>query len=538
MKNSILLVAVFLITATAMFAQPPQKFNYQAVVRDNTGAVLANQTVSIRVSIHSSSASGTIIYQETFSPTTNQFGLVNLEIGTGTPTIGDFTTINWRYYAKFLELECDPSGGSNYASMGTTELSSVPYALFSSSSADSYWQSLVAGKICYNNGLVGIGTDDPGDLLELSGGALRLRLDDTYPTVYGEILHEGSAGFKLNAAAGGTWADMHFQTNGTTKMFLESAGNLGIGTTSPSARLTVKSSGYTGGMYVLADDDERIFRIRQMSGGGGGIYAFDGSDNATIQLNGEGSSYISSGYLGINTTTPNAYLHVNDRIRVGEDPSYGSVYGELIHEGGGNGFKINANAGGSWADMHLQTDGNTRMFIESGGNVGIGTTSPSSKLDVRGNITIRSATTGNIVMELGTGLDYAEGFNVSDKNGVVAGTILCIDPANPGKLVISKEPYDKKVAGIVAGANGLGSGIKLGVDQFDYDVALAGRVYCNVEASKEKIEPGDLLTTSSIPGYAMKVSNVDEAQGAILGKAMESLDKGERGQILVLVTLQ
>jgi hypothetical protein len=89
-----------------------------------------------------------------------------------------------------------------------------------------------------------------------------------------------------------------------------------------------------------------------------------------------------SGNVGIGSSTPNAKLHVNDRIRVGEDPSYPLVYGELIHEGSGNGFKINANAGGGWADMHLQTNGTTKMFIESNGQVGIGTTSPYYRLQV------------------------------------------------------------------------------------------------------------------------------------------------------------
>ena len=84
----------------------------------------------------------------------------------------------------------------------------------------------------------------------------------------------------------------------------------------------------------------------------------------------------------------------------------------------------------------------------------------------------------------------------------------------------------------------LGSAVRLGVGQFDRDVALAGRVYCNVDAAKAEIEPGDLLTTSATPGYAMKAVDYRRAQGAILGKAMEPLARGKKGQILVLVTLQ
>ena len=155
-----------------------------------------------------------------------------------------------------------------------------------------------------------------------------------------------------------------------------------------------------------------------------------------------------------------------------------------------------------------------------------------------GNVQVRSQDTGATVIELGEGLDYAEGFDVSSDDEIRPGTVLIIDPDNPGKLTVSDEPYDRKVAGIVTGAKGLGSGVRLGSDQFDYDVALAGRVYCNVDATHGTVEPGDLLTTSPTPGYAMKVLDYAKAQGAILGKAMEALEEGQKGQILVLVTLQ
>ncbi len=177
-------------------------------------------------------------------------------------------------------------------------------------------------------------------------------------------------------------------------------------------------------------------------------------------------------------------------------------------------------------------------IIPASGSVGIGTTSPSRKLTVRGNILIESAVTGDPVAEFGEGLDYAEGFDVSEVSAVQPGTVLVIDPDHPGKLTTCTEPYDKRVAGIAAGAKGLGSGVRLGVDRFDCDVALAGRVYCNVDASDGAVEPGDLLTTSTIPGYAMKATDLSSAQGAILGKAMERLGRGKKGQILVLVTLQ
>jgi hypothetical protein len=177
------------------------------------------------------------------------------------------------------------------------------------------------------------------------------------------------------------------------------------------------------------------------------------------------------------------------------------------------------------------------LVLKSGGNVGIGTTNPAASLDVVGRIRI-SNSAGDPLVEMGEGLDYAEGFDVSEEGKVGPGTVLIIDVENPGKLAVSNKPYDSKVAGIVAGANGIGSGVRLGAGQFDYDVALAGRVYCNVDATEIAVEPGDLLTTSSTSGYAMKATDYMRAHGAILGKAMEKLERGEKGQILVLVTLQ
>src|SRR5262249_11388238 len=109
--------------------QIPQKFNYQAVVRNNAGTVVANQAVSIRFSIRDASAAGAIQYQETHAVTTNNFGLVNLQVEGGTVTHGSFAAITCGKSSKFLQVEADISGGTNYISLATVELVSVPYAV-------------------------------------------------------------------------------------------------------------------------------------------------------------------------------------------------------------------------------------------------------------------------------------------------------------------------------------------------------------------------------------------------------------------------
>lgn len=183
------------------------------------------------------------------------------------------------------------------------------------------------------------------------------------------------------------------------------------------------------------------------------------------------------------------------------------------------------------AAVWAKNNGNGTGILAEAGSSGIAAV-------FKGNLQILSASSGAVLTEIGEGLDYAEGFDVAENLGINPGSVLVIDPDNPGKLTISRRPYDTKVAGIVAGANSLGSGVRLGAGQFDHDLALAGRVYCNVVAGLTAIEPGDMLTTSDIPGFAMKVIDLTRAQGAILGKAMQRLEKGRKGQILVLVTLQ
>jgi hypothetical protein len=145
-------------------------------------------------------------------------------------------------------------------------------------------------------------------------------------------------------------------------------------------------------------------------------------------------------------------------------------------------------------------------------------------------------------LEISGGCDFAEGFDVSseENESIEPGTLVSIDPNNPGKLMITNSAYDKKVVGIISGANGINPGMLMGqkgsVADGEYPVALSGRVYVKADASFGAIKPGDMLTSSVIPGYAMKIKKQAKAQGAIIGKAMSGLDGGT-GYVLVLVSL-
>lgn len=155
-----------------------------------------------------------------------------------------------------------------------------------------------------------------------------------------------------------------------------------------------------------------------------------------------------------------------------------------------------------------------------------------------GGVNVQGTLTTSVLTITG-GADLAEPFQMSAGN-IAKGAVVIIDEANPGKLKLSERAYDTRVAGIVSGANGIKPGISLtqeGVLDAGENVALTGRVYVQADASGQPIKPGDLLTTSDVPGHAMRAVDPAKATGAVLGKAMTGLDEG-KGMVLVLVSLQ
>ena len=253
-------------------------------------------------------------------------------------------------------------------------------------------------------------------------------------------------------------------------------------------------------------------------GGGFGVY---------------GSSPTGAGVVGVSTSWVGVY---------GESTSQTAVWGKSTNATGVGGtstgyigvYGESTNYEGVRGVSHHKDHGGVVGVNDAAGGIAVYGIAPNG-----GYAAWFNGRTKTKVLEITGGADLAERFNVSGAKAE-PGTVMIIDAANPGNLAVSRSAYDTKVAGVVSGAGDVQPGLTLqqdGVLEGDTQVAIAGRVYVKAIGSNGPIEPGDLLTTSDLPGYAMKATDPDRSHGAIIGKAMTALDKGT-GLVLVLVNLQ
>jgi len=268
MKN-LLTTLLLTFSCTFIFAQSPESVSYQAILRNASNALVTNQAVASRVSILSGSPTGTAVYVETHSVTSNVNGLITFEIGNGTLVSGNFSTIDWGNGPFFIQTETDPAGGTNYTITGTSQLLSVPYALHANT-ADS-----VSG---------GFTETDP-----VYGASLASSITSADTTRWG------------SAGADGDW------TVATNDMHSAVTGNVGIGTTTPANKLDVAgvitvSESANDEMVINNDDewthssglqdfgdggDHFMVASREGSGESAGIYG-DG-DHVTLWSPGDGA---------------------------------------------------------------------------------------------------------------------------------------------------------------------------------------------------------------------------------------------------------
>jgi hypothetical protein len=392
MKKLFTLLAAMVFISTA-FAQSPQKMSYQAVIRNAGEQLINNHSVGMKISILQGSAAGTVVYTEIQTPTTNANGLATVEIGSGTIVTGTFSGIDWSAGPYYLKVQTDPGGGTDYTITGTSQLLSVPYALYSANAGNSSLWSLIGNNIYYNSGNVGIGSAEPvGKLEVVSQDALRLVGYQPFLTLLDA--NADNARSRIQGVAGDLSLLTESYLSGVNPFsFLKLAnnGNVGIGSAEPVGRLEVvgqdalrlvgyqpfltlhdANAGYARGRIQVVAGDLSLFTESYLSG----VNTF-----SFLKL-------ANNGNVGIGSAEPVGKLEVvgQDALRlVGYQP-----FLTLLDANAGytRGRIQSANGNILFYPESFIVGGSPAVTIFSGsGNVGIGTPKETGyKLSVVGKI--------------------------------------------------------------------------------------------------------------------------------------------------------
>ncbi|MEI6766681.1 MAG: hypothetical protein WCM76_13690 [Bacteroidota bacterium] len=423
-KLTFLLVSLLLVSG--VFAQAPQLLSYQAVIRNPSNVLVTNATVGMRVSILQGSPGGSAVFSETQTPTTNQNGLATIQIGNGVAVTGSIGAIDWSAGPYFLKVETDPAGGISYSVTATTELLSVPYALYAETAnvpgvpgptgpagplvAGTSGQTLrhdgsnwTANSNIYNDpgtDFVGIGTTTPSHKFTVShSGSTGIGVTSTASFSVVDIdAFTGDAALRFGHAGVNQWnirntpysddLEIFELGGGGSRITLQNGtGNLGIGTQTPTTRLETFTSGANNDVLSRTDD---------------------ANSTASFTANNNAGNYLDLSKMG---TTVGASI-------------YGITGADLA--------RISTNTAGllidASTDIYFGTNSAEMMRLNSAGYLGIGTTNPSHKLEVShgGSTGIQSISTS--------------GFSVVDIDAFSGDAALRYYKAGVGKWNVRNNP--------------------------------------------------------------------------------------------------
>ena len=440
--NNILIFRIFyfifvLIYSSSSFAQSPHSFKYQAVVRDANGAAISNSSVGVMINIYMDSCNGNNVYRETFVVTSNDYGLINLNVGEGqviSPTpIG---ALNWSSGSFFIETSIDLTGsGSNFQYMSCSQLLSVPYALYAENAGSSTpGPQGVTGPTGSGGSTGPTGPIGPPGATGLQGiqGATG---PQGLPGVTGSVGLQGVTGpagaTGLQGPTGPPGATGSSATNhdwygaSTTSPAaninddIYTNGNVGIGKNNPQTSLdvvgTATITNQTDGAVLLDLNSERNWQFKQLGTGAASsleLASINGGGNKNFVIN-------TLGNVGVGTQTPQKKLDVSGNradllLKTTESSAMnGDVlssilfYNDDMSSGAtgkriGSGIRYRAqddygrgqleftnsttNPSSSWNDTPNYSDNTvTRMVIKYDGKIGMGTTSPARNLEIENN---------------------------------------------------------------------------------------------------------------------------------------------------------
>jgi len=279
MKKILLTVGIMLGSFLA-YAQVPEKMSYQAIMRNGSGQILSNQAIAVRVSVLQGSPAGAAVYSERLTGNTNVNGLVTLEIGAGTVLTGTFNTINWSTGNYYLKTETDPAGGTNYTIAGTSQLLSVPYAMYAKSAGGGGGSFAIPYTNTVNNAGTLFTLINDGDGTSVEG--ISNSTSSSIAAVRGTV---------TNVAPGGFSSAVRGINNGT--------GGLGIGIWGSQA-----GSGW--GVYGVTPGGIGVYG--NSSGAGYGVFA---NSNTGTGLNASSTNGIAANISILNNANANNVLNAS-----------------------------------------------------------------------------------------------------------------------------------------------------------------------------------------------------------------------------------
>ncbi|MBK9983902.1 MAG: tail fiber domain-containing protein [Saprospiraceae bacterium] len=388
------LLALFI--SQGIMAQAPQSFNYQAVARDQSGNVITGN-VNVRFSLHEDNTGGSVRYKETNQTTTTTQGVFSMAIGSGTVVSGSMSDIDWANHQYFLEVELKADGNTNYTSMGTTQLLSVPYAMYAAKSGT----TLDAGNgiEIQNNTITNTGdlsSDNELQTLDVNGNQLSISNGNTVTLPTGTTYMEGAGidingntisandisptneiqtlsinGNQLSLSNGGgsiqlpagnsSWA-----TNGTVTYNNPTTNDVGIGTDfNSNAKLNVISTGnkHAGNftspgsgdaLHAYCNGTGAGISASSLSGSGGVFTATTGTAGYFSSTSGKGL-IVDHGNVGIGTNSPIYKLDVAGTINVDGGQNPGTASALITSHNGNSALEVTAYNGGSAAHLYAVT---------------------------------------------------------------------------------------------------------------------------------------------------------------------------------------
>ncbi len=347
--TSAMLIVSLYSSVSSVHAQAPKRISYQAVVRNASSEVVSEKPVSVKLSVLSGSVTGTSVYSETHSLTTNKNGLVSLQMGGGTLVAGNFNSIDWATGSYFVKTEIDPDGGTNYTIQSTSQLLSVPYALNANQADD----------ISPNRQLTLRNTTD--------GSILRLTPPGSSST--------GGLGTSSNH-------DLYFYTNNQDRVVFTKQGYYGFGTLNPTSRLHLASNNSEIRLENTVDSSS-LYLTAPGAGSTGGIGTSSNHDLYFFTNNQDRAVIKNDGRLGLGVMTPSSTLHVatgnSSELRLQNTTDNASIYVTAPSAQSTGGVGTDGNFG-----LYFFTGGQDRAVLSPSGNLGLGNFNPPSKVTITG----------------------------------------------------------------------------------------------------------------------------------------------------------